>query len=76
MRRHLYENDEYYPPEVIRDDDKVKIVVRHPILTEEERAIRMKRIHDAAVKLVLDTEAAKAANRRRREEQNHETEQC
>lgn len=41
------------------------ITVRRPILTEDERARRMKRIHDAAAALILSVE-----NRKRNEVQN------
>ena len=39
----------------------------HPILTEEERAVRMKRIHDTAARILLslyerEEEEKKAAN--------------
>lgn len=40
---------------------KVTSTVHHPTLTEEERARRLKDIHQAAVDLVLATERQKAA---------------
>jgi ribosome recycling factor len=43
--------DQYYPPETIYMPGAI-IRVHRPILTEEERAKRMKAIHDAAAKLL------------------------
>ena len=46
--------DVYEEPIIFCDDAKFKIRVFRPILTEEERAKRMKRIHDAAADLLKD----------------------
>lgn len=43
--------DEYMEPIVIKDAGAT-IRVYRPILTEEERARRMKRLHDAAAELL------------------------
>lgn len=42
------------------------VTVHRPVLTEEERARRMKAIHDAAAALIIATERKKRAN-----EKNH-----
>ena len=51
--------DIYEEPIIFQDDEKFKIRVYHPILTEEERAKRMKQIHDAWAALIIDTERRK-----------------
>lgn len=43
--------DQYYPPETMCTSGAI-IRVYRPILTEEERAKRMKAIHDAAANLL------------------------
>jgi hypothetical protein len=43
--------DQYYEPETIYTSGAI-ITVRRPILTDEERAKRMKAIHDAAANLL------------------------
>ena len=50
--------DEYYPPVTYRRGNFI-VTVSRPILTEEERARRMKLISKAAVDLVIATEMAK-----------------
>lgn len=40
-------------------DEKFHIRVFRPVLTEDERARRMKRIHDAAERLLKDVERTK-----------------
>lgn len=52
--------DTYYLDRVMEFPNATFKVYR-PVLTEEERAIRMKRIHDAAVALVLDAYRNKEA---------------
>ena len=44
--------DVYEEPIIFQNDEKFKIRVYHPILTEEERAKRMKQIHDSAAALL------------------------
>lgn len=44
-------------------DGKAHIKIYQPILTEEERAKRMKAIHDAAVKVVLANRRHEAKKR-------------
>ena len=46
--------DVYGEPIVYQNDEKWLIRISRPILTNEEEAKRMKRIHDAAVNLVKD----------------------
>lgn len=46
--------DVYGEPIVYQNDEKWLIRISRPILTNEEEAKRMKRIHDAAVSLVKD----------------------
>lgn len=48
-------NDRYGEPEIIRKNNIVAKVYS-PILTEEERARRMEKIKQAAVRLVLSAE--------------------
>ena len=43
--------DQYYPTETIYVPGAI-LRIRRPILTEEERAKRMKAIHDAAANLI------------------------
>lgn len=43
--------DQYYEPEIMYLPGAI-ITVRRPILTKEERAKRMKAIHDAAANLL------------------------
>lgn len=50
--------DVYGEPTIFKDD-KWTIRVYRPILTEEERAKRMKRIHDSFAALYLETMLAK-----------------
>ena len=50
--------DTYGEP-IIKQYGNITARIYHPILTEEERAIRMKRIHDAAarvLRIVLEKE--------------------
>lgn len=46
--------DEYMEPVVLVHENGISRVYR-PILTEEERARRMKRLHDAAAELLKST---------------------
>ena len=48
--------DTYHEP-IILNLDGARVRVFRPILTEEERARRMKIIHDAAANLLLSSEA-------------------
>lgn len=50
--------DTYGEP-IVLDIDGAIVRVRRPILTEEERNRRMKRIHDAAADLLLSVEAVR-----------------
>ena len=50
--------DTYGEPIILNIDGAI-VKVRHPILTEEERERRMKRIHDAAADLLLSVEAVR-----------------
>lgn len=47
------QQDEYMEPKVYEFPNAIVRVYR-PILTDEERARRMKQIHDAAAKLLMD----------------------
>lgn len=58
--------DKYYPPTTIVTPGAI-ITIHRPILTEEERAKRMKAIEKAAVNLALANRRA-AALRQQREE--------
>lgn len=49
------EQDEYYPPYTISGKGWTARIYR-PILTPEERARRMKKIHDAAAAVLLERE--------------------
>lgn len=51
---------EYYPEQTIITK-KAIIHIHRPVLTEEERAKRMKAIEKAAIDLILSVERAKAA---------------
>lgn len=53
--------DEYYPPYVIKGDGWVARVHR-PILTQEERAKRMQKIHDMAALVLMERERAHASD--------------
>lgn len=57
-------DDQYYPTQTIITDGAI-IHIRRPILTDEERAKRMKAIHDAACKVVIANERL----RRQREQE-------
>ena len=48
--------DTYKEP-IVLDFDGARVRVFRPVLTEEERKRRMKRIHDAAADLLLSVEA-------------------
>ncbi len=52
------QQDTYYDPVIIRGEGYVARVYK-PILTEEERARRMKRIEESAARLLLSVEKAK-----------------
>lgn len=56
--------DVYEEPIIFRNDDKFIIRVFRPILTEEERAKRMKRIHDSAAALLKDQMRRESEKRR------------
>lgn len=45
--------DQYYPPKTKIYTNAI-VTIHRPILTEEERARRMKAIHDAAVNVLKD----------------------
>ena len=51
--------DQYYAPEVIVSGNTIARIYR-PILTPEERAKRMQQISEAAGRLLLSVEKAKA----------------
>lgn len=51
----MVERDTYGEPTTIEYPGMIVRVYR-PILTEEERKIRMKRIHDAAARLLMSVE--------------------
>lgn len=50
----MKQNTDTYSEPTIIQDEKWTIRIFRPILTEEEKAKRMKRIHDAAADLVKD----------------------
>lgn len=52
------QQDTYYDPIIIRGEGYIARVYK-PILTEEERARRMKEIEKAAAELLLSVEKAK-----------------
>ncbi len=54
------------------DSPNAHVKIYRPILTEEERARRMKRIHDAACRLVIAEERRKARLGIREEGDNHD----
>lgn len=51
--------DEYYPPETVVTE-KYTLHLYHPIISEEERAKRMKIIKEAAIRLLRSTMQAEA----------------
>lgn len=53
----MAKNDIYNEPQIVKFPNMTVRVFR-PILTEEERTKRMKRIHDAAARLLLSVQAA------------------
>ena len=54
-------NDIYGEPEIIKYKN-IEATVHSPILTDQERERRMKRIKQAAVRLVLSKETRKDSN--------------
>lgn len=54
----MAKNDIYYEPQIVNFPNMTVRVFR-PILTEEERTKRMKKIHDAAARLLLSVQATK-----------------
>lgn len=54
----MAKNDIYSEPQIVKFPGMTVRVFR-PILTDEERAKRMKRIHDAAARLLLSVQTAK-----------------
>ena len=51
-------NDKYYEPIIIKGKGYIARVYK-PILTEEEREMRMKEIEEAAAELILSAEKRK-----------------
>ena len=54
----MAKNDIYSEPQIVNFPNMTVRVFR-PILTEEEKAKRMKTIHDAAARLLLSVQTAK-----------------
>lgn len=51
--------EQKYKEPIVFDFDGARVRVFRPVLTEEERKRRMKRIHDAAADLLLSVEAVR-----------------
>lgn len=60
----MKKSQDVYGEPIIIERPKAIIRVYRPILTDEERARRMKQIHDAAAALLMDVEKRKAAERK------------
>lgn len=58
----MAKNDIYNEPKIVNFPNMTVRVFR-PILTEDERAKRMKNIHDAAARLLLSVEASEIKKR-------------
>lgn len=54
----MAKNDTYGEPTIIEYPGMIVRIYR-PVLTEEERSIRMKRLHDAAASLLMSVEKTK-----------------
>lgn len=59
--------DKYYPPTTYVTSGAI-ITIHRPILTEEERARRMKAIEKAAINLVLANRRAEALRQKQKED--------